>query len=118
MISTLTITVSLLSALTAALACAAAHRHANKRKWGFVERYAFGVTAIGIAFAAPLFTALPAETAGTLLLLLGIIVGATGLATWMSYDSDKPAKQISADDLERYAAAANHIVAEHDDQST
>ena len=109
MISNLAIPVGILAAIAAALAMVVAHHIARKRQWSFVTRYTYGVSVIGLAFAAPLFAALPAESAALLLLILAVIAGASGMATWLSYDTDAPSLEMSMEDR------VKTILAEHDE---
>lgn len=82
--------VGILAALLAGLACWAAHGYAERHRWTFIRRCTYGVSVICAAFAIPLFTALPPEIAGTLLLLLIFVCVAAGVGTWLNYQ-DRPA---------------------------
>lgn len=112
MISEYAIGAAVITALAAALANAIAHHYATKRNWPYMARYAFGVATIIGAFTAPLFVALPRESAATLLLLLIVIALGSGLSTWLAYDGDKrPA--FNRIDLDRLA---DQISAEHESE--
>lgn len=109
MISQIAILVGILAALVAGGAQAIAHRYAQRQRWHPIARYTCGVTVIGAAFAVPLFVALPVESAAALLFVFALIVGTSGLATWLSYEADpKPSM-----DLE---SRVNAILAEHGDE--
>jgi hypothetical protein len=81
----LVILVGIVSAAAAGFACVAEHSYAARRGWGAVERYGAGALTWLIAFAPPLFAALPIETAVLLYGMAWLIIGAMGLATWACY---------------------------------
>ena len=81
----LIILIGLVSATAAGLACVAEHGYADRHAWGMLERYGMGAATWLIAFAPPLFAALPIETAVLLYSMAWLIIGGMGLATWASY---------------------------------
>jgi hypothetical protein len=88
----LTISIALISAIAAGLACWAAHPLAKYLKWGYVPRYALGVGIGHLAYAFVIFSALPLTTAAILYGLLWLIYGAQGLATWIAHQHDPDPK--------------------------
>lgn len=104
--------IGFIGAIAAALAQAVAHQVAQRHNWKRIPRYVTGITIIAIAYAPVLFFALQLEHAAVLYGLFWLITGASGLATWISYESDAPAAQFSRDDLEKFA---NAIAGEHDE---
>ncbi len=109
-----TIFIGIVCALCAGLAQALAHQVAAIHAWKRIPRYVAGITIIALAFAPVLFYALPTEVAAVLYGLFWLITGASGLATWISYEADKTRRTNtpSRDDLEKWA---NAIAGEHDD---
>jgi predicted membrane channel-forming protein YqfA (hemolysin III family) len=109
-----TIFIGIICATAAAFAQAFAHQVAARHRWKRIPRYVTGISIIALAFAPILFSALPPELAAVLYGLFWLITGASGLATWISYEADKPrsAPSPSRDDLEKWA---NAIAGEHDD---
>ena len=86
------------------------HHIAERRHWRPIPRYVAGITTVAVAFAAPVFAALPLETAATLYGLLWLIIGMSGLATWLAYEAERPS--MAGVDLDRLA---EQISAEHDE---
>lgn len=87
-------------AFAAALAQAIAHQIAQRHRWRRIPRYVAGVTIIALAFAPVVFSALSLEYAAVIYGLLWLIIGASGLATWISYENDpktKPGETPDAD---------------------
>lgn len=81
----LVILIGLVSAVAAGFACAAEHGYAERHRWGFLERHGAGAATWLIAFAPPLFAALPIEMAVLLYGMAWLIIGGMGFATWASY---------------------------------
>lgn len=110
----MTISIGIIGAIAAALAQAVAHQIAERRQWPRIPRYVAGITIIALAFAPVLFSALPVEYAAVIYSLFWLIIGASGLATWMSYEADRQAvvPTPTRDDLEKWADA---IAGEHDE---
>jgi hypothetical protein len=107
------ISIGIIGAIAAALAQAVAHQIASRYDWRRIPRYVTGITIIALAFAPVVFSALSVEQASVIYGLFWLITGASGLATWISYEADKkPAPALSRDDLEKWADA---IAGEHDD---
>ncbi len=110
------ITIGIVAAITAGLAQAVAHQIAARYDWPRVPRYVAGITIIAVAFAPVMFSALSVEQAAVLYGLFWLIVGASGLSTWICYEADKRPKAgppLSRDDLEKWADA---IAGEHGDE--
>ena len=109
------ITIGIVAAITAGLAQAVAHQVAERYQWERIPRYVTGITIIALAFAPVMFSALSVEQAAVLYGLFWLIVGASGLSTWICYEVDKrpkPGPPFSRDDLEKWADA---IAGEHDE---
>src|SRR4051812_36550941 len=81
----LVILVGLISAVAAGLACAAEHGYAERHAWEAIERYGAGALTWLVAFAAPLFAALPIEEAVLLYGMAWLIIGGMAVATWTCY---------------------------------
>jgi len=92
------ILVGVLAAIAAAFACAAEHTYAERHAWGLLERYTAGALTWLIAVAPILYAAVAVEWASLLLLLLGVVISAMGLATWASYQ--KPPALPDEDELD------------------
>jgi hypothetical protein len=109
-----TITIGVIGAIMAGLAQALAHQVAQHYHWRRIPRYVTGITIIAVAFAPVVFYALAIELAAIVYGLFWLITGASGLATWISYEADPKAHagEFSRDSLEKWADA---IAAEHDD---
>lgn len=95
----LVILIGIVSATAAGFACAAEHDYAERHGWGAVERYGAGAATWLIAFAAPLFAALPIEQAVLLYGMAWLIIGGMGFATWAVYQ--KPRTMPDEDELEK-----------------
>ena len=81
----LVILIGVVSATAAGFACAAEHGYAARHAWGFLERYGAGAATWLIAFAPPLFAAVPIEQAVLLYGMAWLIIGGMGFATWITY---------------------------------
>lgn len=81
----LVILVGLTASVAAGFACAFEHSYAARHAWGPIERYGVGALTWLIAYAAPLFVALPIEQAVLLYGMAWLIIGGMGFATWLSY---------------------------------
>ena len=110
MISQSIIGLAIVAAIMAAALQTVWHHVATRKRWRPIPRYVAGITTVAAAFAAPIFAALPVETAATLYGLLWLIIGASGLATWLAYEADPPTPLVL--DLE---SRVNAIIAEHDE---
>lgn len=81
----LVLLVGLCAATAAGFACAAEHSYAARHNWGPVERYGAGALTWLVAFAAPLFAALPIEHAVLVYGMAWLVIGGMALATWLCY---------------------------------
>lgn len=107
------ITIGIVAAIAAGLAQAVAHHYAERHDWPRIPRYVTGITIIALALAPVMFSALSVEHAAVLYGLFWLIVGASGLSTWICYEADKKlGPPLSRDDLEKWADA---IAGEHDE---
>ena len=95
----LVILIGLVSATAAGLACAAEHSYAARHAWGAIERYGAGALTWLVAFAPPLFAALPIEQAVLLYGMAWLIIGGMGFATWLAYQ--RPVAMPEEDELEQ-----------------
>lgn len=103
--------IGIIGAIAAALAQSVAHQIARRNCWKRIPRYVTGITIIAVAYAPVVFFALPLEHAAVIYGLFWMITGASGLATWISYEADaRP--NVTRGDLEKWADA---IAGEHDD---
>jgi predicted membrane channel-forming protein YqfA (hemolysin III family) len=107
-----TIGIGIIGAIAAAFAQAIAHQVARHYRWRRIPRYVTGITIIALAFAPVLFFALPLGHAAVIYGLFWLIVGASGLATWISYEMDGAPPAFTRTDLEKWADA---IAGEHDE---
>ena len=94
----LVILIGLVSATAAGFACAFEHSYAARHAWGPIERYGAGALTWLVAFAAPLFAALPIEQAVLLYGMAWLVIGSMALATWLSYQP--PIAMPEEDELE------------------
>ena len=92
------ILIGLIAATAAGFACAVEHRYAERHQWNAVTRYGAGAATWLIAFAAPLFAALPIEQAVLLYGMAWLIIGGMGFATWACYQP--PIAMPEEDELE------------------
>lgn len=95
----LVILIGLVSAAAAGLACAAEHGYADRHAWGPLERYGAGALTWLVAFAPPVFAAVPIETAVLLYSMAWLILGGMGLATWATYRQPLAMPDEDEDDL-------------------
>jgi hypothetical protein len=84
----LIIAIGIVSAIAAGLACWIAHPIAKHLNLSYVPRYGTGIIIGLVAFAFPLFAALPIEMA---VLLYGmaclIFIGGEGIGTWAAHQN-------------------------------
>jgi uncharacterized membrane protein HdeD (DUF308 family) len=81
----LVITIGIIGAVLAGLACYLAHGPAKARRWPFVPRYVYGVGVALLAYAPVVFAATDRPTAVLLCALLGLIVAVEGVATGLAH---------------------------------
>ena len=95
------IAISVIAAIAAGASQAVAHHYAESKRWPAIPRYVCGLSIIFIAVGAVLFASLSLELAAMLYGLMWLIAGASGLATWLSYEADRHKD-------------ADHILSEYD----
>src|SRR4051812_34446628 len=108
----ITISIGIIGAIMAALAQAIAHLVAEHHHWQRTPRYVTGITIIAAAFAPVIFSALTLEYAAVIYGLFWLIIGASGLTTWICYEIDAANVVPTRGDLEKWADA---IAGEHDE---
>ena len=96
----LVILIGLVSATAAGFACAAEHSYAARHAWGPLERYGAGALTWLVAFAPPVFAAVPIETAVLLYSMAWLVLGGMGLATWATYRPPLAMPDEDEDELE------------------
>lgn len=84
----LVITIGIVGAIGAGLACYVAHPYAKRHRWPFVPRYVFGVGVALVAFAPVTFAAVDRPMAVLLCALLALIFGLEGAATGLAHQND------------------------------
>ena len=104
--------IGVIGAIAAALAQAVAHQVAQRHNWKRIPRYVTGITIIAVAYAPVVFFALALEYAAVIYGLFWLITGASGLATWISYEAEGGSDHPTRNDLEKWADA---IAGEHDE---
>ena len=98
------IAISVIAAIAAGASQAVAHHYAESKRWPAIPRYVCGLSIIFIAVGAVLFASLSLELAAMLYGLMWLIAGASGLATWLSYEADRARPHLMSEhDLDRMA---------------